>query len=181
MTEEDIIFLIQEDKLMMEVLRNAENLNLSQWMIGAGFVRNKVWDYLHGFKKEGVETNDIDLLYFDPYRNDKEADKLLSANLTTKTGIQWEIVNATYTHLWENITPYDSAEDALAHWPETATCVGVTVQEGKLKIIAPYGIEDLVNLSIKISPKFTQGIDVVRDRVEKKKWIEKWPKLKLAH
>ena len=42
MTEKDILDLIKRDKWMMDVLRVAEKLNLPDWIIGAGFIRNKV-------------------------------------------------------------------------------------------------------------------------------------------
>jgi hypothetical protein len=49
MNEEVILKLIENDPWMMEVLMTASDANLPDWMIGAGFVRNKVWDYLHGY------------------------------------------------------------------------------------------------------------------------------------
>ena len=61
MTEQDILDLIAKDEWMMGVLRTARSLHLPDWMIGAGFVRNKVWDYLHGYENIEVPTADIDL------------------------------------------------------------------------------------------------------------------------
>ena len=40
MTEKDIIKIIEEDKWMMNILKIAQDLNLPNWMIGAGFIRN---------------------------------------------------------------------------------------------------------------------------------------------
>lgn len=42
MNEKDIIQMVKEDKWMMNVLMEADKLNLPDWMIGAGFLRNKV-------------------------------------------------------------------------------------------------------------------------------------------
>ena len=184
MTEQDILNLVSEDKWMMDILYNAERLNLPGWLIGAGFVRNKVWDYLHGYQKEKVDTNDIDLVYFDPNGNDENADEKLSKELKTKTGLNWEVVNEAYAHKWYTIKPppYTSSEDAVSKWPETATCIGVKTEDGKLKLIAPYGIGDLVNLIVRPSPAFIDEGNVrsvVVERLKKKKWLEKWPKLKL--
>src|ERR1035437_4697741 len=100
MTEQDILKIIEDDKWMMEVITFASSLNLSDWMIGAGFVRNKVWDYLHGYKNEKVETGDIDLIYFDQINIDKHKDIELSKKVSQQTGMKWEIVNQTYTHEW---------------------------------------------------------------------------------
>ena len=184
MTEQDILNLISEDKWMMDILHTAEKLNLPDWLIGVGFVRNKVWDYLHGYQKEKVDTNDIDLVYFDPNGNDEDADEKLSKELKMKTGLNWEVVNEAYAHKWYTIKPppYISSEDAVSKWPETATCIGVKVENRKLRLIAPHGIGDLVNLIIRPSPaSIDEGNvkNIVVERVNNKKWLEKWPKLKL--
>ena len=49
MMEKEILELIRQDKWMMRVLRVAKSLHLPDWMIEAGFVRNKVWNYLYGY------------------------------------------------------------------------------------------------------------------------------------
>ena len=185
MTEQDILNLINKDEWMMNILRIAEKLDLPEWIIGAGFVRNKVWDYLHDYRKEKVDTNDIDLVYFDLDGNDEKADERLSEELKIKTGLNWEVINEVYAHKWYTIQPppYTSSEDAVSKWPETATCIGVKTENGKLKLIAPYGIGDLVNLIIRPSPAFIDKANVenvVIERMNKKKWLEKWPKLKIA-
>ncbi len=180
MTKEDILSLIREDEWMMNVLRMAEELDFPDWVIGAGFVRNKVWDYLHDISRKGVDTHDIDLVYFDPKGNDQKTDEALSEELKQKTGIPWEVVNECYAHVWNNLPSYQSTEDALSQWPETATGIGVTLKNGELKLIAPHGIDDLVHLIVRSSPKFTPGLERVKERAEKKGWFKKWPKLRLA-
>lgn len=184
MTKQDILNLINEDKWVMNILDIAEKLDLQDWVIGAGLVRNKVWDYLHGYQKEKVDTNDIDLIYFDPNGNDENADKKLSEELKATTGLNWEVVNEAYAHKWYTIKPppYTSSEDAISKWPETATCIGIKTENGKLKLIAPHGIEDLVNLVIRPNPAFIDRgnvENVVVERIKEKKWLEKWPKLKI--
>lgn len=180
MSKKDILTLIENDEWMMNILRVAEKLNFPDWVIGAGFVRNKVWDYLHGYTKKEVETNDIDLVYYDPNGNDQKTDERLSQKLRKETGINWEIVNEAYAHQWNHLSPYKSTIDALSQWPETATGIGVKLENGQLKLIAPHGIDDLVNLVVRPSPKFPDGIERVRERAEEKRWIVKWPKLKFS-
>lgn len=180
MTEQDILNLIKSDLWMMGIINIAAEMKLPDWLIGAGFVRNKVWDHLHGYSKEKVDTNDIDFVYYDPNGNDQKADEELSDKLKNKTGINWEIVNEYYAHKWNNLPPYTSAEDAISTWPETVTAIGITLKKGNLKLIAPYGIEDLVNLIVRPSPRFDDGIERVTERVIKKKWLEKWPKLRVV-
>jgi len=180
MTEQDILNLIENDPWMMEILHIATNLNLPNWVIGAGFVRNKVWDHLHGYSRKGVDTADIDLVYYDPKGNDEKADEELSRQMKEKTGIAWEIVNQFYAHTWDDLAPYGSVGNAIAQWPETATGIGVRIEDGKLKLLAPHGIDDLVNLIVRPSPTFREGIEKVRERAQKKQWFKKWPKLRFA-
>src|SRR3989338_8510243 len=180
MTEKDILNLIIEDKWMMNILHIAEKLDLPDWVIGAGFVRNKVWDYLHGYNKSGVDTADIDLVYYDPNGNVQKEDERLSEKLKKETSVDWEVVNEFYAHKWNNLPPYKSTEDALSQWPETATGIGVKLEGGKLKLIAPHGISDLINLVVRPSPKFPDGMERVKERANEKKWTAKWPKLKFS-
>ncbi len=180
MNDRDILNLIREDDWMMNILSIAERLNFPDWVIGAGFVRNKVWDYLHGFSRKEVATADIDLVYYDLNGNDQKTDEELSQKLKEETGIKWEIVNEAYAHKWNNLPPYKSTDDALSQWPETATGIGVKLESGELKLIAPYGIDDLINLIIRPSPKFSGGIERVMERAKEKDWLEKWPKLKFG-
>ncbi|MFA6294862.1 MAG: nucleotidyltransferase family protein [Candidatus Paceibacterota bacterium] len=180
MVEKDILKIIQEDKWMMNILKIAQDLNLPNWMIGAGFIRNKVWDYLSGNNKDTVDTGDIDLVYFDPSGNNEEADEKLSEDLRQKTGIKWEVVNEFYAHKWNNLPPYTSTEDAISQWPETVTAIGINFDKnGELKLFLPYGIDDLINFKVRPSPNYKGRIEKIRDRVKQKNWTTKWPKIKI--
>lgn len=180
MTEKDIIKMIKEDKWMMNVLVEANKLNLPDWIVGAGFLRNKVWDYLHGIKREIPDTHDIDLVYFDKNNIDEEKDAKLSEDMNDILGLDWEIVNQAYAHRWHNRdAQYSNTAEALSEWVDTPTCVGVTLVRGEPKIIAPHGIDDLVNLIVRPSPSHRGNLNTFYHRIESKKWLEKWPKLKI--
>jgi len=184
MTEKDILNFIYEDKWMMEVLRVARTLDLPDWMIGAGFVRNKVWDVLHGYNKEVVDTDDIDLIYFDLLNTDENQEKEYDKQLKEAINLNWSSKNQSRMHLKNNEEPYTSSTHALSHWVDTPTCIAVTLDKNdKLHLVAPYGIDDLVNLNIRPISKFTkdENIGVYKERIVKKKWIEKWPKLKILY
>lgn len=178
MTEADILAIIESDTEMMRLLRAAESLGLPQWMIGAGFVRNKVWNHLHGLESVGNAGSDIDLIYFDAAHTDWEADVALSKRISEETGALWEIKNQAYMHGHNQFPPFTSAEDGLRHWVETATTVSVRLQGGKLEIIAPYGIADLVDLVIRPTPYFEKAPELAKERAARKGWFEKWPKLR---
>lgn len=178
MSEKEIINLVKNDPWMMAVLNEAEQIHLPDWMIGAGFLRNKVWDYLHGIKREVADAGDIDLIYFDVDHQDETSDRALSEKMNGKLGLDWEIVNQAYTHKWHNRQPYKNSTEALGEWVETSTCVAVTLKNGEPVIIAPHGIDDLVNLVVRPSP--TANMTDFNRRYQSKKWLEKWPKLKIV-
>ncbi|MFZ2049072.1 MAG: nucleotidyltransferase family protein [Minisyncoccia bacterium] len=181
MDKQDIINLVKKDEWMMSVLKEAEKLNLPDWMIGAGFLRNKVWDYLHDINREVSDTRDIDLIYFDKENQDEKADEELSKKMGDKLGLKWEIVNQAYTHKWhKRDRPYLNSEEALSEWVETPTCVAVTLLNGEPEIIAPHGIGDLVNLVVRPSSNQKDGLKRFNERYTSKKWLEKWPKLKIV-
>jgi len=55
-----LINSIQEDRYRMNILSIVSSLKLPDWYIGAGFVRNLVWDHLHNFPS--TPLNDIDVI-----------------------------------------------------------------------------------------------------------------------
>ena len=63
--------IIAQDPVGMEQLRAARRLDLPDWCIAAGFVRNRVWDYLHGIVPPRPPA-DIDVLYYDAADLSKE-------------------------------------------------------------------------------------------------------------
>jgi hypothetical protein len=180
MNDSEILDLIRADPWMMRVLGAAAALGLPEWMIGAGFVRNKVWDHLHGFANAEVRTADIDLIYFDLADMRESTEKEYDRRLRAACDVNWSAKNQARMHEVTGDAPYTSAADGLAHWVESATCVAVTVQGGALRLIAPHGTGDLVGLIVRRSPGFTRDIGVLRERVASKRWLETWPRLRVV-
>jgi hypothetical protein len=179
MTEREILRAIAADRWMMAILEAARQLNLPDWMIGAGFVRSKVWDVLHGYETR-TPLDDIDLIYFDPSDLSVQREKRIEATLTAMLFVNWSAKNQARMHLRNHEDPYTSSEDALAHWPDTPTCVAVTLDvDGHLRLIAPYGVRDLVNLTVRPSPGFHRDLAIYKQRVADKDWSSKWPSLRI--
>lgn len=179
MNEKDILKLIENDPWMMNVLSVAKSVALPDWMIGAGFVRNKVWDFLHGYNNKEVPTSDIDLIFYDPTDVSEEKEELLNRLLQEKLNINWSVKNQARMHLKHNKTkPYKNTEEALAEWVEIPTCVAVRLEEnGTLKLFAPHGIDDLVNLVVRPTLSQTNNLELFWERIKSKEWEKKWPKL----
>lgn len=171
----------------MDCLKLAESLNLPDWWIGAGFVRSKVWDNIHGYK-ERTSLPDIDLIYFEEKpintirKDEKKFEEILNAH--KELCVKWQVRNQARMHLHHKRKPYKNSEEALSEWAETATCIGVRLEKGKLKFTAPHGTRDLVNLIVRPIPgykkKYSFDSTIFDKRFNEKKWLEKWPKLKVV-
>jgi len=192
LNEKGIINLIENDPWMIRVLKAAESLNLPDWWIGGGFIRSKVWDYLHDFETR-TKLPDVDLIYFNSFDfSDREAnefstkseDKYQKKLNKLFPGIKWSVTNQARMHHYHKRDPYKSSEEALSEWSETATCVAIRLRDGKLTFLAPHGITDLVNLNVRPIPDYKRifAFDplVFSRRVKEKNWEKKWPKLRIA-
>ncbi len=56
----------------------------------------------------------------------------------------------------------------------------VTLENEEPKIVAPHGIDDLVNLIVRPTPSRKGDLSIFYKRIESKKWLEKWPKLRVV-
>lgn len=165
---------------MVAILRTVRGLQLPDCWVSAGFVRNTIWDALHGYPVSG-KLNDLDVIYFSPDNLGKDLEKALEAKLRALLpAYHWSVKNQARMHLHNHETPYQSSTDAMAHWPETATAIGVRLNaRDHVELAAPYGVDDLVQLRVRVSPRFTRNIEIYRQRIREKEWLEKWPRLQI--
>jgi uncharacterized protein len=180
-TEKDVTEIIQQDSWMMEILKAAGSINLPDWWICAGFVRAKIWDVLHDFD-ERTPTPDIDVIYYDSInideKTEKHYEKALQKILPT---IPWSVKNQARMHVANNLPPYRSAVDAISKFPETATALGVRLDDrGNVQLTAPHGIEDVVNMEVKPTPYFLESKDrmlIFEKRLHDKNWQAIWKRI----
>ncbi|MEH7387677.1 nucleotidyltransferase family protein [Bacillus sp. JJ1521] len=183
--KEDVIKIISEDDWMMELLRAAKSLQLPDWWICAGFIRSKIWDTLHGFS-ERTNTPDVDVIYFDNQNIDELTEKILEDKLrSTIPSVPWSVKNEARMHVVNNIPPYTSAVDAISKFPETATALGVKIDDQENVILtAPCGIDDVLNMEVKPTTHFTETkerVAIYEERILKKDWKSIWPLIKVHH
>lgn len=179
-TEEDIRRLVKSDEWMMQILYAAETLDLPDWWIGAGFLRNKIWNTIEN--KDSLPATDVDLVYFDRNDTTPENDWSYDEKMNQRFPFaKWEIRNQARMHVINNFKPYASTADGISNWVETATCTAVKLENGKLKFLFCHGIDDLVNLVARPIARFqtTELINTFNNRVQNKDWRKKWPHLKI--
>jgi uncharacterized protein len=183
--EEKIIKAIKEDIWMMDILKSVKSLNLPDCWVCAGFVRSKIWDTLHHFSERTL-IPDIDVIYFDATNIDELEEKRLEDLLNSlMPNTPWSVKNEARMHIKSNLPPYSSSIDAISKFPETATALGVKLDEkDNVILIAPYGIRDVVNLKVKPTPFFTktkERVEIYENRITKKNWKSIWYKLNVYH
>ena len=84
----------------MSALTAVRELNLDSWCIGAGAIRNLVWDALHEYAQPSV-LSDVDVAYFDASNLSSERDAELQLHLKDKLPhVPWEVTNQASVHLW---------------------------------------------------------------------------------
>lgn len=167
---------IESDTERLEALEIAASLELGDWCLAAGFVRNLIWDKLHG-KEIGTPLNDIDVIYFNPAITDEAVDLLYESTLRSLSDHPWSVKNQARMHERNNDVPYLSCSDAMSYWVEVETAVGVTLIENEIVIVAPFGLEANFNKTITLNNKRPKPKAFI-ERVTKKQWCNLWPQLK---
>jgi hypothetical protein len=174
--------LIQKDEERKRILSLVASLDLPDCWIAAGFVRNAVWDATHG-RLPSPPSGDVDIIWFDLSRREKEVDQELEARLRQLDGsIDWSVKNQSRMHTGNGDQPYRSSSDAMRYWPETATATAIrSLRDDELEISAPFGLDDLYGGIIRPTPRFGGEKRVIFDeRVARKQWLTQWPLLRIA-
>lgn len=199
--------IIKRDPFKMRCLRALRTLALPQGYIGAGFVRNAIWDELHQ-KVSPTPLNDIDVVYFcdevtvphsSAERKHTNASlsqlaaqsEVLSLVKSKEQAIEreltrlvpqatWQVKNQARMHMAHNHSAYRSCDDAISYWIERETCVAVRLlANDDVDVLAPFGLEANFAGTISINPKYPRP-EVFEQRVVSKNWRKVWPLLKVV-
>lgn len=183
--ENQLRAILSADAEWMQVLRLLRDLTIPDAAIGAGALRNWIWDLAHQ-RVPNLKTADIDVVYFDASNLEAETELFWQARLqSAMPELNWEVVNQARVHLWMNLNntndfpAFQSLADGIASWPETATCIAVYLdQEEHIQLVAPYGLQDLFELTLR--PNLSRVAKTVfLQRLAEKRFLQRWEKLKL--
>lgn len=180
--EEELRRIVLASPWLVRVLQTVRAGDLPDAWVGAGVVRDLVWDgRTGGFDPRRVR--DVDVPYFDGEDVRRERDDRADAELLRLAAdVPWEAKNQAAVHLWYAArfdgTPYPPArsiEDAIGRWPETATSVAIRLDaRGDLRVIAPCGLADLLGGVWRRNP--TQvSVERSRLRLARQRVGERWP------
>ncbi|HEX6539877.1 MAG TPA: nucleotidyltransferase family protein [Candidatus Dormibacteraeota bacterium] len=150
---DQLLPVLQRCEWLCECLEIAARVNAPDWWIGAGAIRDVVWGerFGHGFEPRMVK--DVDLGFFDPADLSPERDAEIRSQLCSHPPARkWDAKNQAAVHLWYPrrfgvaVQPFANTEDAVATFPEYATCVAVRrTSSGSWDVAAPHGLDDLLD------------------------------------
>jgi hypothetical protein len=163
----------------LEILRKVASISLPDSWVGAGFVRNAVWDDLHEYG-HATPLADVDVVYFDAMATHPASDEHHEAKLRANApNVPWSVKNQARMHLRNGDQVYESTAHALRCWPETCTALAARLGRNGVEILAPFGLRDLVQLVVRPTAHFAAKPDIYRERVNAKNWRERWPQLRI--
>ncbi len=182
---ERLVALARATPWFLQALAHVRALRLHAWCVGAGAVRNLVWDALHGHVVPSALT-DIDVAWFDAGDLSPERDAALQRQLQAAApDTPWEVTNQAGVHLWferhfgHAVAPLRSLDEAVASWPEYATAVGLWLDDRDcLHVIAPHGLDDLFAMVVRRNP-VRVSVETYRQRVAGKRYAQRWPRVRI--
>lgn len=164
----------------MRVLALVRGADLSDAWVGAGALRDVVWGSRYGAGFDPTLVRDVDVAFYDLAGISDEA---ATARLAlTAPDIPWEATNQATVHTCYHtyfggppIAPFVSVADAIATWPEPATCVAVQLApDDQIEICAPLGMDELLGGVWRRNPR-SISIERSRQRLERQQPQSRWP------
>ncbi|MDZ7954850.1 nucleotidyltransferase family protein [Nostoc sp. DedQUE09] len=170
--------MILADTRINTVLPAIAQLNLPNWWLAGGAVRNTIWSSIFG-NDCGLGIKDFDIAFFDIEGN-RSQELAAKAILTEQfPHDEFDVKNQASFARWRlGSRPYTSTEDGIADWLHTATAVGVRLNtQGQWQFFTPYGLDDLFGGIIRPTPTHTYNLDA---HSKASGFLQKCPYLRLA-
>jgi hypothetical protein len=173
--------ILEADARLMAALALCRDLLPVTAWIGAGAIRNTVWDHLHG--RAPGPLGDIDVVFHDAALP-PEADAGFAAMLHAACpDLAWDVTNQAHVHRWygdyfgKDVAPFASLAEGIASWPDTATAIAVRLAtDGSIDVLAPFGLNDLFGLVLRWNPVRVSA-ETFMTRIHAKQWLARWPNL----
>lgn len=151
--------ILEENKDLMIILDYLAKLNLPNFYIAAGSIFQTIWNYYDN-RPLNYGIKDIDIIYYDKDNLTKEVEQKLENQIIDflkqkNLNYEVDIHNEARMHLWKkenenkDIDQYQNSEDAIAKWIATVHAIGITKENGQIKVYAPYGLSDIFSRTIR--------------------------------
>jgi hypothetical protein len=96
----EIAKFLECQPLILSILKQVEALLIEDCWVGAGLIRNAIWNHLHGRPVELLLDSDIDVMYWDP--TNPERDLAIEKHCSRNTAIF--LGQCTIKHACMNVT-----------------------------------------------------------------------------
>jgi hypothetical protein len=184
---EELIEILVSSDWFMAALGRVATVDPPQWWVGAGVIRDLVWDTRFGEGFDPARIKDVDVAYFDDTDLSTEGEAGLEAELRRlDPSITWDIKNQAAVHQWYparfgvDVQPFRSVSEAVATWPEFAACVAVRYgEDGSLLLQAPHDLDDLLDGVWRRNPTRVTA-EVYERRLRRKDPAGRWPGVRVA-
>lgn len=184
-TLEEQIFALQsilmQNEKLWKTLLCLQHSKIKNYYVAAGCINQTVLNYYHGYSFHyGIK--DIDIVYFDEDVSYEAEDIVIQDihKLLKDVNIAFDVKNQARVHLWyqdkfgKKREPVASLEAGINDWGASITSIGVRLENDKLIVYAPYGLNDLFSMIVRpIKHNFDKEHYIIRAE----KWKAKWPKL----
>jgi uncharacterized protein len=168
---------------LMTVMETVRDLDLPDWLIFSGAIYQQVLNHLTG-RDADYGIKDYDLGYFDPSDTSYEAEDAIisrvAAAFESPLREMVEVRNQARVHIWfegkfgEPYEPLTRSAEALGRFTSTTFAVGARLDhQGRMEILAPFGLEDLFALRLRPNPtRQTRGFLRTAQAAQRR-----WPEL----
>ena len=156
---EKFIEIIKQNSDLMIILNYIDELKLPNYYIAAGSVFQTIWNYYDN-KPLNFGIKDIDIIYYDSDNLSKAVEydlenKIIEHFKSIGINYEFDVHNEARMHLWKkenedkDINQYKNSEDAIDKWIATVHAIGITKENNKIKVYAPYGLSDIFSKTIR--------------------------------
>ena len=182
--------ILRKNKKIMKILTilqeyAKEKDDFKSHYLAAGCINQTIFNYYHNYEIDyGIE--DYDIVYYDEDTSYDKEDIIIKDLMKklSKLNLEFDIKNENRVPIWYKEKygverkKYTNVENAISRWGTTITCIGVRLENNELKVVCPYGLNDLFSLIIR-----PVKIDFTKADYEKKvkKWKEKWSNLSIIN
>ena len=153
------ILILEKNTDLMKILDYIYELKLPNFYIAAGCIFQTIWNYYDN-KPLNYGIKDIDIIYYDAINLSKESEKELENKIIShfkelNINYEFDVHNEARMHLWQkeknnlDIDQYKNSEDAIDQWIATIHAIGITKENGIIKIYAPYGLSDIYSRTVR--------------------------------
>ncbi len=167
---------------LMQVLETARALDLPDWLLFSGAIYQRVLNALTG-RDLDYGIKDYDLGYFDPADTSYEAEdrviKRVAAAFAPPLRAAVEVRNQARVHLWfegrfaEPYAPLADTAEALTRFVSPTFAVGARLEaDGRMTLVAPFGLDDLFALRIRPNPGRTSPNYPAIAEAARRRWPE---------